>query len=62
MAFLLQGDRKVENCFFSANFCQQKTIIIPEPWETIDLRGLGSLKAFEKSRFNMLLEETDHVI
>ena len=29
--------------------------------ETIDLQGLGSLKAFERSRFNLLLQETDHV-
>ena len=35
--------------------------IKPEPWETIDLQGLGSLKTFEKSRFNLLLQETDHV-
>ena len=36
--------------------------IIPEPWETIDFQGSGTLKAFEKSRFNLFLQETNHVI
>ena len=34
--------------------------LIPEPWETIDLQGLGSLKAFLKSKFDLLLQQTDH--
>ena len=50
MCFTMPGDGKVERLFLLANSHQQWMNKLAEPWKTLDLQGLVSLKAFKKCR------------